>query len=188
MFIYVHVYIVCQGYTPRVLTKYSIFRKNTTSKAHQNEKICQHAMQSTFLTVIIYSSLTLSLLLSFFFLRVRSFFVLFGAWFPSQTRNIFPKRNPSGSLFPCTHTSSPRLLAKKTPISLSHIRAERRLPFSRFYRKIYILYIFFFFSLVVWRSKRARRKNHLNRETIRFFRYSFRARFSSSVKRFDWRR
>ena len=133
LFIYVHVYIVCQGYTPRVLTKYSIFRENTTSKAHQNEKICQHAMQSTFLTVIIYSSLSLSLScfrsFSYAFDHFSSFLV---RGFPPKHGILFPKRNPSGSLFPCIHASSPRLSIEKTPISLSHIRAERRLPFSRF--------------------------------------------------------
>ena len=176
---------MCQGYTPRVLTKYSIFRKNTTSKAHQNEKICQHAMQSTFLTVIIYSSLSLSLLLSFFFLRVRSFFVFFGAWFPSQTRNIIPQKKPIRQPFPLhTRFKSETFHRENAYFSLTH---SCRASFALFSFLAEDIYIFFFFSLVVWRSKRARRKNHLIGETIRFFRYSFRARFSSSVKRFDWR-
>ena len=91
---------------------------------NQNEKICQ---QSTFLTFIIYSSLSLSLFCFVLFLgqgSVRSFFASF--WcvvslplFWGDEEYYSPKRNPSVSLFPCTHASSPRLLTKKTPISLS---------------------------------------------------------------------
>ena len=93
----------------------------TTSKAHQNEKICQHAMQSTFLTVIIYSSLALSLLLSFFFLRVRSFFVFFGAWFPSQTRNIIPQKKPIRQPFPLhTRFKSETFHRENAYFSLTH--------------------------------------------------------------------
>ena len=147
MFIYVHVYIVCQGYTPRVLTKYSIFRKNTTSKAHQNEKICQHAMQSTFLTVIIYSSLSLSLLLSFFFLRVRSFFVLFGAWFPSQTRNIIPQKKPIRQPFPLhTRFKSETFHRENAYFSLTHSCRASFALFSFLAEDIYTLYILLLLS------------------------------------------
>ena len=122
MFIYVHVYIVCQGYTPRVLTKYSIFIRNNTTQAHQNEKICQ---QSTFLTFIIYGhTLSLSLLLSFFFFRrIRSFFAFFGAWVSSlggDTQGIlFPQNKPLRQPFPLRIHKCPRLSIEKTLLSLS---------------------------------------------------------------------
>ena len=149
MFIYVHVYIVCQGYTPRVLTKYSIFRKNTT-RAHQNEKICQHAEFFSRVHNLLISRF-LSLAFVLFLGRVRSFFVPFlvRGFPPSvcvgrQDKEYYsPKRNPSGSLFPCTHTSSPRLLAKKTPISLSHTLVRSVVcPFLVFSGR-YIAFFFF---------------------------------------------
>ena len=168
MFIYVHVYIVCQGYTPRVLTKYSIFIRNNTTQAHQNEKICQ---QSTFLTFIIYGhTLSLSLLLSFFFFRrIRSFFAFFGAWVSSlclgrHPRNIIPPKQTPQAAFSPAHTQvSETFHRENSSLSLSLSFAERCLflPFSFLAEDIYIyIYILLLSLFGSPRKTRARRKNH----------------------------
>ena len=164
MFIYVHVYIVCQGYTPRVLTKYSIFIRKNTTQAHQNEKICQ---QSTFLTFIIYGH-TLSRFLSCFrsfsfdafdhfspFL-VRGFLPLFG-----KTRNIIPpKQTPQAAFSPAHSQDFPS--RKLFSLSLSLFRRALFVPsflvFSGRYIYIYILLLSLFGS--PRKTTRARRKNH----------------------------
>ena len=176
---------MCQGYTPRVPTKYSIFRKNTT-QAHQNEKICQ---QSTFLTFIIYSSLALSLPFVLFLTHsiiFRPFWWVVSLPLFGKTRNIIPPKETHPAAFSPAYTRQVRDFPSRKRLFLSLSLVQSVVcPFLVFSGR-YIYFIYSSSSLVVWRSKRARGKNQLIGETIRFFRYSFRARFSS-VKRFDWR-
>ena len=161
MFIYVHVYIVCQGYTPRVLTKYSIFIRKNTTQAHQNEKICQ---QSTFLTFIIYGH-TLSRFLSCF----RSFsFDAFDPFSPFLVRGfppfvwgdtqgiLFPQNKPLRQPFPLRIHKCPRLSIEKTLLSLSLSLFRRALfvPSFLVFSGRYIYIYLYSSSLVVWISQK----------------------------------
>ena len=93
---------------------------------NQNEKICQ---QSTFLTFIIYSSLSLSLAFVLFLGSIRSFFAsfccvvslpLFG-----ETRNIIPPKETHPSVFSPAYTLQVRdfLPRKRLFLSLSLVRS-----------------------------------------------------------------
>ena len=127
---------------------------------NQNEKIYQ---QSTFLTFIIYSSLALSLLLSFFFWEAFDHFSPFLVrGFPPFVKEYYsPKRNPSGSLFPCIHTSGPRLLTKKTPISLSLSFVQSVVcPFLIFSGRYIYSYILLLLSLFGSPRERVEKSSH----------------------------
>jgi len=93
---------------------------------NQNEKICQ---QSTFLTFIIYSSLSLSLAFVLFLGSIRSFSPLFGAWFPSLCLGrqgiLFPQKKPIPSVFSPAYTLQVRdfLPRKRLFLSLSLVRS-----------------------------------------------------------------
>ena len=170
---------MCQGYTPRVLTKYSIFIRKNTTQAHQNEKICQ---QSTFLTFIIYGH-TLSRFLSCFrsfsfdafdhfspFL-VRGFLPLFG-----KTRNIIPpKQTPQAAFSPAHSQDFPSRKLFSLSLSLSFAERCLFLPFSFLAEDIYIYIFFFSRCLDLPERRRERVGKIIIGETIRFFRYSFRA-------------
>lgn len=111
---------------------------------NQNEKICQ---QSTFLTFIIYSSLSLSLFCFVLFLgqgSIRSFFAsfccvvslpLFG-----ETRNIIPPKETHPSVFSPAYTLQVRdfLPRKRLFLSLSLARSVVY-PFLVFSGRLYIL-------------------------------------------------
>ena len=123
---------------------------------NQNEKICQ---QSTFLTFIIYSSLSLSLAFVLFLGSIRSFSPLFGAWFPSLCLGrqgiLFPQKKPIRQCFPLhTRFKSETSYRENAYFSLSHSRGALCILFSFLAEDIYTL-TFFFFSRC-WRSKRAR--------------------------------
>ena len=93
---------------------------------NQNEKICQ---QSTFLTFIIYSSLSLSLAFVLFLGSIRSFSPLFGAWFPSLCLGrqgiLFPQKKSIPSVFSPAYTLQVRdfLPRKRLFLSLSLVRS-----------------------------------------------------------------
>lgn len=126
---------------------------------NQNEKICQ---QSTFLTFIIYSSLSLSLAFVLFLGSIRSFFASF--WcvvslplFGQLGRQgiLFPQKKPIRQCFPLhTRFKSETSYRENAYFSLSHLRGALFILFSFLAEDIYTL-TFFFFSRC-WRSKRAR--------------------------------
>ena len=99
---------------------------------NQNEKICQ---QSTFLTFIIYSSLSLSLAFVLFLGSIRSFFAsfccvvslpLFG-----ETRNISPPKETQRQCFPLhTRFKSETSYRENAYFSLSHLRGALCILFS----------------------------------------------------------
>lgn len=97
---------------------------------NQNEKICQ---QSTFLTFIIYSSLSLSLFCFVLFLgqgSIRSFFASFWCVVSplplfGETRNIIPPKETHPSVFSPAYTLQVRdfLPRKRLFLSLSLVRS-----------------------------------------------------------------
>ena len=113
---------------------------------NQNEKICQ---QSTFLTFIIYSSLSLSLAFVLFLGSIRSFSPLFGAWFPSLCLGrrgiLFPQKKPIRQCFPLhTRFKSETSYQENAYFSLSHSCGALFILFSFLAEEIYTLTFFFF--------------------------------------------
>ena len=113
---------------------------------NQNEKICQ---QSTFLTFIIYSSLSLSLAFVLFLGSIRSFSPLFGAWFPSLCLGrqgiLFPQKKPIRQCFPLhTRFKSETSYRENAYFSLSHSCGALCILFSFLAEDIYTLTFFFF--------------------------------------------
>lgn len=117
---------------------------------NQNEKICQ---QSTFLTFIIYSSLSLSLFCFVLFLgqgSIRSFFASFWCVVSlplfGETRNIIPPKETHPAAFSPAHTQvSETSYQENAYFSLSHLCRALFALFSFLAEDIYTL-IFFFFS------------------------------------------
>ena len=158
---------MCQGYTPRVPTKYSIFRKNTT-QAHQNEKICQ---QSTFLTFIIYSSLALSLPFVLFLTHSIIFRPFWGEWFPSLCLGrrgiLFPQKKPIRQPFPLhTHVRSETFHRENAFFSLSHLCRALFALFSFLAEDIYTLYILLLLSLFGDPRERVGKINSSGRRSV----------------------
>ena len=107
---------------------------------NQNEKICQ---QSTFLTFIIYSSLSLSLAFVLFLGSIRSFFASFWCVVSLplffETRNIIPPKE-THQVFSPAYTLQVRdfLPRKRLFLSLSLARSVVY-PFLVFSGRLYIL-------------------------------------------------
>ena len=118
---------------------------------NQNEKICQ---QSTFLTFIIYSSLSLSLAFVLFLGQgsIRSFFASF--WcvvslplFGQLGRQgiLFPQKKPIRQCFPLhTRFKSETSYRENAYFSLSHSCGALFILFSFLAEEIYTLTFFFF--------------------------------------------
>ena len=118
---------------------------------NQNEKICQ---QSTFLTFIIYSSLSLSLSCFVLFLgqgSIRSFFASFWCVVSfslclGRQGILVPQKKPIRQSFPLhTRFKSETSYQENAYFSLSHLRGALCILFSFLAEDIYTL-IFFFFS------------------------------------------
>lgn len=113
---------------------------------NQNEKICQ---QSTFLTFIIYSSLSLSLAFVLFLGSIRSFFASFWCVVSlplfGETRNIIPPKETHRQCFPLhTRFKSETSYQENAYFSLSHLRGALFILFSFLAEDIYTLTFFFF--------------------------------------------
>lgn len=113
---------------------------------NQNEKICQ---QSTFLTFIIYSSLSLSLAFVLFLGSIRSFFASFWCVVSlplfGETRNIIPPKETHRQCFPLhTRFKSETSYRENAYFSLSHLRGALFILFSFLAEDIYTLTFFFF--------------------------------------------
>ena len=162
---------------------------------NQNEKICQ---QSTFLTFIIYSSLSLSLAFVLFLGSIRSFFASFWC---VVSLPLFGQLGRQGILFPKeTHPSvfSPAytlqvrdfLPRKRLFLSLSLARSVVY-PFLVFSgRNIYshVLLLLSLFEEIQESAYTSKKIISSGRRSVFLDTLSF-ARFSSSAKRFfNWRR
>lgn len=113
---------------------------------NQNEKICQ---QSTFLTFIIYSSLSLSLAFVLFLGSIRSFFASFWCVVSlplfGETRNIIPPKETHRQCFPLhTRFKSETSYQENAYFSLSHSCGALFILFSFLAEDIYTLTFFFF--------------------------------------------
>ena len=162
---------------------------------NQNEKICQ---QSTFLTVIIYSSLSLSLAFVLFLGSIRSFFASF--WcvvslplFGQLGRQgiLFPQKKPIRQCFPLhTRFKSETSYRENAYFSLSHSRGALCILFSFLAEDYIYSHVLLLLSLLeIQESAYTSKKiNSSGRRSVFLDTLSF-ARFSSSAKRFfNWRR
>ena len=138
---------------------------------NQNEKICQ---QSTFLTFIIYSSLSLSLAFVLFLGSIRSFSPLFGAWFPSLCLGrqgiLFPQKKSIPSVFSPAYTLQVRdfLPRKRLFLSLSLVRSVVY-PFLVFSGRYIYSYILLLLSLFGDPRERVRVRKSSHRGDDPFF-------------------
>ena len=114
---------------------------------NQNEKICQ---QSTFLTFIIYSSLSLSLAFVLFLAKHSIIFRLFLVrGFPPSVWGrqgiLFPQKKPIRQCFPLhTRFKSETSYRENAYFSLSHSCGALFILFSFLAEEIYTLTFFFF--------------------------------------------
>ena len=141
---------------------------------NQNEKICQ---QSTFLTFIIYSSLSLSLFCFVLFLgqgSIRSFFASFWCVVSpplfGETRNIIPPKETHRQCFPLhTRFKSETSYQENAYFSLSHLRGALFILFSFLAEDIYTLTFFFFSRCVGDPRERVRVRKSSHRGDDPFF-------------------
>jgi hypothetical protein len=141
---------------------------------NQNEKICQ---QSTFLTFIIYSSLSLSLAFVLFLGSIRSFFASF--WcvvslplFGQLGRQgiLFPQKKPIRQCFPLhTRFKSETSYRENAYFSLSHLRGALFILFSFLAEDIYTLTFFFFSRCLGDPRERVRVRKSSHRGDDPFF-------------------